>query len=220
MSAVINGELKPMTAQETSFKSAVLPIVDERLYALQNSFALGGRASAYPANAEGYSVCNCYLLKEGNRAVLLDSGLTVHAESLISQVASLIDPGTRLSVYPLRINEFMSVANVEALADAFDVEQCYSSNADAAVWVDFGARSDKPGAKVSPLVTTMGSKSGFSGSSSMVLRLRLKRLTVTSSPRRATTIWPFLASVAFCTASKSPSMMPASRMLMPRTFNR
>ena len=118
MSAVKNGELKPMTAQETSFKSAVLPIVDGRLYALQNSFALGGRASAYPANAEGYSVCNCYLLKEGNRAVLLDSGLTVHAESLISQVASLIDPGTRLSVYPLRINEFMSVANVEALADA------------------------------------------------------------------------------------------------------
>jgi hypothetical protein len=120
MSAVINGELKPMTAQETSFKSAVLPIVDGRLYALQNSFALGGRASAYPANAEGYSVCNCYLLKEGNRAVLLDSGLTVHAESLISQVASLIDPGTRLSVYPLRINEFMSVANVEEQADAFD----------------------------------------------------------------------------------------------------
>jgi hypothetical protein len=159
MSAVINGELKAMSAQEMSFKSAVLPIVDGRLYALQNSFALGGRASAYPANAEGYSVCNCYLLKEGDRAVLLDSGLTVHADSLISQVASLIDPGTRLSVYPLRINEFMSVANVEALADAFDVEQCYSSNADAAVWVDFGARSDKPGAKVSPLVTTMVKRS-------------------------------------------------------------
>jgi hypothetical protein len=159
MSAFQNSELMAMAAPETSFQSAVLPLVEGRLYALQNSFALGGRASAYPANAEGYSVCNCYLLKEGNRAVLLDSGLTVHADSLISQVASLIDPGTRLSVYPLRINEFMSVANVEALADAFDVEQCYSSNADAAVWVDFGARSDKPGAKVSPLVTTMVKRS-------------------------------------------------------------
>jgi hypothetical protein len=28
------------------------------------------------------------------------------------------------------------------------------------------------------------------------------------------------ASLAFCTASRSPSRMPASRMLMPRTFSR
>lgn len=140
---------------ETTIGSAVHTLVEGKLYALQNVFQLGGRASAYPADADGYSVCNCYLLKEGNRAVLLDSGLAAHAGSLITQIAGLIDPGTLLSVYPLRINEFMSVSNVEALADAFDVEQCYSSNADAAVWVDFGGRSDKPGAVVAPLKTTM-----------------------------------------------------------------
>lgn len=134
-------------------------LVEGRLYALQNAFQLGGRASAYPSNAQGYSVCNCYLLKEGDRALLLDSGLTAHADSLITQIRGLIEPGTRLSVYPLRINEFMSVANVEALADAFDVEQCYSSNADAAVWVDFGLRSDKPGAEPSALKTTMVKRS-------------------------------------------------------------
>ncbi len=143
----------------TTIGSAVHTLVDGRLYALQNVFQLGGRASAYPSDADGYSVCNCYLLKEGNRALLLDSGLTAHAGSLISQINSLIDPGTRLSVYPLRINEFMSVANVEALADAFDVEQCYSSNADAAVWVDFGGRSDKPGAQATALKTTMVKRS-------------------------------------------------------------
>lgn len=142
-------------ATDTAMGSAVHTLVEGRLYALQNVFQLGGRASAYPANADGYSVCNCYLLKEGDRAVLLDSGLAAHASSLIAQIGDLIDPGTLLSVYPLRINEFMSVCNVEALADAFNVEQCYSSNADAAVWVDFGGRSDKPGAHVTPLKTTM-----------------------------------------------------------------
>src|SRR5690606_39250620 len=57
----------------------------------------------------------------------------------------------------------------------------------------------------SPNGTTMVLKSGFSGISSIVLRVRRKRLTVTSSPSRATTIWPFLASRVFCTASRSPS---------------
>ncbi len=149
----------PAAMSETALGSAVHTLVEGRLYALQNVFQLGGRASAYPADAEGYSVCNCYLLKEGRRAVLLDSGLAAHAGSLIAQIAGLIEPGTRLSVYPLRINEYMSVGNVEALADAFDLEQCYSSNADAAVWVDFGSRSDRPGATITPLKTTMVKRS-------------------------------------------------------------
>ncbi|MDB5744975.1 MAG: hypothetical protein JWR68_3290 [Polaromonas sp.] len=159
MNARFEGDHAAPPVPHAALGSAVHTLAEGRLYALQNVFELGGRASAYPADADGYSVCNCYLLKEGNRALLLDSGLAAHAGSLISQIASLIDPGTRLSVYPLRINEFMSVCNVEALADAFDLEQCYSSNADAAVWVDFGARSDKPGAKVTPLKTTMVKRS-------------------------------------------------------------
>ena len=42
--------------------------------------------------------------------------------------------------------------------------------------------------KASPGLTTMVLKSGFSGSNSMRVLLRRNRLTVTSSPRRATTI--------------------------------
>lgn len=42
--------------------------------------------------------------------------------------------------------------------------------------------------KLSPASTMMGLNSGFSGSNSMWLAWRRKRLTVTSSPRRATTI--------------------------------
>ena len=53
-----------------------------------------------------------------------------------------------------------------------------------------------------------------------VFDLRWKRFTVTSSSSRATTTWPLRASVVRCTASRSPSRMPASRMLMPRTRSR
>jgi hypothetical protein len=113
-----------------------------RLYALQNLFALDGRVSSYPANARGYTVSNCYLIKEGKDAVLLDSGYVAHARSLIAQIGSILEPDATLSVYPLRINEYMSVCNVETLAAHFNVIQCYSGNPDAALWVDFGGHSD------------------------------------------------------------------------------
>ena len=145
----------PLDIADFDLGNNIHTLADGKVYALQNVFELNGKASAYPADATGYSVCNCYLIKQGDRAVLLDSGLVAHEQSIIRQVASLIDPGTKLSVYPLRINEFMSVCNVEALADAFDVEQCYSSNADAAVWVNFGGRVGRPSSKPYSLKTTM-----------------------------------------------------------------
>jgi flavorubredoxin len=45
-------------------------------------------------------------------------------------------------MFPLRLNEFMSINNVESFAGHFNVDQCYTSNPDAAQWFDFGARED------------------------------------------------------------------------------
>src|ERR1700753_1244984 len=139
-------------------KSNIETIVEGRLYALQNVLELDGRVSAYPANARGYSVSNCYLIKEGKSALLLDSGLSAHEASIIAQIRLLTTPQTRLSVFPLRINEYMSVCNVEAIAQNFDVEQCYSGNPDAALWVDFGRRSDANDGRPYSLQTTPGSR--------------------------------------------------------------
>lgn len=120
----------------------ILTLVPDALYALQNVFALDGRVSSYPANARGFTVSNCYLIKQGDDAVLLDSGYAAHERSLLAQIDTLLEPEATLSVYPLRINEYMSVCNVEAIAARFNVVQCYSGNPDAALWVDFGGRSD------------------------------------------------------------------------------
>ena len=144
--------------RSTIDRSNILAIEDGKLYALQNVMELDGRVSAYPANARGYSVSNCYLIKEGNRALLLDSGLSAHEASIIAQIRSLTTPDTLLSVFPLRINEYMSVCNVEAIAQSFNVEQCYSGNPDAALWVDFGRRSDANDQRPYSLKTTLVSR--------------------------------------------------------------
>ena len=144
--------------RSTIEKSSIETIADGKLYALQNVMELDGRVSAYPANARGYSVSNCYLIKEGDRAMLLDSGLSAHEASIIAQIRSLTTSDTLLSVFPLRINEYMSVCNVEAIAQSFNVEQCYSGNPDAALWVDFGRRSDANDKRPYSLKTTLVSR--------------------------------------------------------------
>src|SRR5499427_1379479 len=124
------------------FAGGVASLVDGRLYALQNPFALDGRVSSYPASARGFSVANCYLLTQSDAAMLIDTGFGKDELVIRSQIESLIAPGLPLSLFPLRLNEFMSINNVETFAGHFNVEQCYTSNIDAALWFDFGAKVD------------------------------------------------------------------------------
>jgi hypothetical protein len=123
-------------------RSSVTTLAEGRLHALQNPLELDGRVSAYPASARGWSMANCYLLVEDDAATLLDTGYAIHEPQIRRQIASLIGPGQPLSLFPLRLNEFMSINNVETLAARFNVEQCYTGNPDAHWWFDFGATSD------------------------------------------------------------------------------
>ena len=123
----------------------------DRVYALQNTFELNGRISAYPASARGYSVANCYLLKEGDRAMLLDTGYAVHEQDILDQLGALIEFDTELSLFPLRINEFMSVSNAIAIAKRFNVVECFSNVPDIEDWIEFETLL---GQERNPLLTT------------------------------------------------------------------
>ncbi len=127
----------PLAAQ--AFSGGAVSIAGDRLYALQNVFALDGRVSSYPASARGYSVANSYLLREPDAAMLIDTGFGKDEPAIRAQIESLIAPGLPLSLFPLRLNEFMSINNVESFAGHFNVQTCYTSNIDAALWFDFGA---------------------------------------------------------------------------------
>jgi hypothetical protein len=138
--------------------SHIETLAEGKLYALQNTYSLDGRVSSYPAPARGFSVSNCYLLKEPDAAVLIDTGYAAHEESLRRQMNSLLDQGHPLSLFPLRLNEFMSVNNVEAHAMHFNVVQLYSGNKDAALWFDFGAGSDAGQTTLQDMNTTLVSR--------------------------------------------------------------
>ena len=126
-------------ASPQGFTGGVASLADDKLYALQNPFALDGRVSSYPASARGFSVANSYLLTQPDTAMLIDTGFGKDEPVIRAQIEQLIAPGLPLSMFPLRLNEFMSINNVESFAAHFNIDQCYTSNPDAALWFDFGA---------------------------------------------------------------------------------
>ncbi len=128
--------------QPQSFTGGIAALADDRLYALQNPFALDGRVSSYPASARGLSVVNSYLLTQPDAAMLIDTGFGKDEPVIGAQIEALIAPGLPLSLFPLRLNEFMSINNVESFAGHFNVETCFTSNIDAALWFDFGAKAE------------------------------------------------------------------------------
>jgi flavorubredoxin len=141
MSAVLQSLTKDLRAAAPS-AGAIAALSEGRLYALQHPYALDGRVSSYPASARGYSVANSYLLTQSDAAMLIDTGFGKDEPVIRAQIESLIAPRLPLSLFPLRLNEFMSINNVETFAGHFNVEQCYTSNVDAALWFDFGAKAN------------------------------------------------------------------------------
>src|ERR1700720_73191 len=130
------------TRNPQAFAGGIATLADDKLYALQNPFALDGRVSSYPASARGFAVANSYMLTQPDAAMLIDTGFGKDEPVIRAQVESLIAPGLPLSMFPLRLNEFMSINNVESFAGHFNVETCYTSNIDAALWFDFGAKAE------------------------------------------------------------------------------
>src|SRR6185312_5389527 len=93
--------------------------------------------------ARGYSVANSYLLTQPDAALLIDTGFGKDEPAIRAQIEGLIAPGSPLSLFPLRLNEFMSINNVATFAGHFNVDQCYTSNPDAALWFDFGTDNSR-----------------------------------------------------------------------------
>jgi flavorubredoxin len=140
--SVLTQHAPPEARESRGFSGGIAALAEGKLYALQNPFPLDGRVSCYAASARGFSVANSYLLTQPDTALLIDTGFGKDEAAIRGQIESLIDRGTPLSMFPLRLNEFMSINNIETFADHFNVETCYTSNIDAALWFDFGAKAE------------------------------------------------------------------------------
>jgi hypothetical protein len=140
--SVLTQHARPEARETGGIARGIAALAEGKLYALQHPYALDGRVSSYPASARGFSVANSYLLTQCDAAMLIDTGFGKDEPVIRAQIESLIVPGLPLSLFPLRLNEFMSINNVESFAGHFNVEQCYTSNTDAALWFDFGAKAN------------------------------------------------------------------------------
>ncbi len=107
-----------------------------KLYALHNSYELNGYVSTHPAHARGHAPFNCYLLLEGKRALLIDTGFSVHEQSLLSQISSLLPDDATLSVFP-SLGEFSGACNTRPVIESFEVDTVYGLIGNPAAWTDF-----------------------------------------------------------------------------------
>ena len=117
--------------------STVTALASDRLYALHNTVTLDGRVAAYPSDVRGHAPVNCYLLREPDGALMLDTGFAAHEEAIVGQLEPLLAGDIPLTLCPLRMNEFMSVSNTIPLAKRFPPARCLAMIRDAAYQLDF-----------------------------------------------------------------------------------
>jgi len=87
------------------------------------------------------SVVNSYLLTSRCRE-LIDTGFGKDRGRDRGQIEQLIAPGLPFPMFPLRLNEIHVDQQCRELAGHFNIETCYTSNPDAALWFDFGAKAE------------------------------------------------------------------------------
>jgi hypothetical protein len=117
--------------------SDVIALAEGKLYQLPNPYELNGYVATHPPWASGFAPCNAFLLVEGGRALLIDSGYSVHEQALLRRLGTLIDPETPLEVFMTTIGEFSAICNAKPVADHFNVVKFYGIILGANEWMDF-----------------------------------------------------------------------------------
>src|SRR5262249_60287466 len=128
--AVLTQRALREAVEAAAMGGGVATLAAGKLYALQHPYALDGRVSSYPASARGFSVANCYLLTQSDAAMLIDTGFGKDEPAIRAQIESLIAPGLPLSMFPLRLNEFISINNVESIADHLNISTSFTTHKD------------------------------------------------------------------------------------------
>lgn len=121
----------------------IIQLSGDRLSALVDTYAVDGRVSWHPPAARGLAPATCYLLVEGEEALLIDTGLTVHEQPLLAQLRTAVPAGAELSVLLLRQGEFDSMCNLPSIVRAFDVRTIYGQYVDAPIWADVHAAEER-----------------------------------------------------------------------------
>jgi flavorubredoxin len=92
-----------------------------RVYRLGGLVELDGRLSWAPAGARGWQPANCYLMLGSDGAVLIDTGLRLHAPAIVEQLNTLLPRDLPLSIILTR-TEMDCCLNIETIEAARSVQ--------------------------------------------------------------------------------------------------
>jgi flavorubredoxin len=106
--------------------TSVVEIVPEQLYALSFPVTLDGRVSWVPPGSIGWQPSNLYVVVEADKALVVDVGLPVHRNEILSALEPLLRHKKWLGICPTRVTEFESARNVRDLLDAFPFNTIYT----------------------------------------------------------------------------------------------
>jgi len=128
--------------------SEVIELVEGMLYQLPNPFELNGFVASHPLDARGWAPLNCYLLTDGRRALLIDTGFSTQEASVVEQLGSLIDLSMPLEMFFTSLGEYASMSNVRPITEAFNVTKYYGLVATTYTWMDFRPEYSPFGSRV------------------------------------------------------------------------
>jgi hypothetical protein len=126
----------------------IIELHDGKLYALPNAYELDGRVTTHPPDARGFAPQHVYALVEGASALILETGFTVHQDTILAQLDAVLPQGARVALFPLSMGEFRSVCNTRPIVERYNVRTLYGPFQDASTWVDFRPELVPPGTDV------------------------------------------------------------------------
>ncbi|GAA3658171.1 hypothetical protein GCM10022237_17840 [Nocardioides ginsengisoli] len=85
---------------------------------------VGPDVSWCPPGVAGWQPVSAYLIRRGGSAVLVDTGVAMHADEIVAQLRALLAPGTRLSVVLTR-TEMECCLNLPAIERELAVDRVW-----------------------------------------------------------------------------------------------
>ena len=102
-------------------RSRAVELSPGRVYWLGGSVPRDGRLSWVAPGTSGHEPMGCYLLTGDRGSLLIDSGAAAHRNQILEQLASVLPPGSPLSILLTR-TELDCPLNVPAIEDVYDVD--------------------------------------------------------------------------------------------------
>jgi hypothetical protein len=115
----------------------LLTLAPDRLFSLSHPYEVDGRVSWHSPTVHGFAPMNSYLLREGDHALLIETGLTVNQDAILDELEACLSPGSDLAVLVLRLGEFDSVCNLLPIVHTFGVSTVYGQYDYPLDWADF-----------------------------------------------------------------------------------